>query len=447
MKLLQTGDLHLGKTLHETSLIPDQRLMLEDLLTELENGRYDALAIAGDVYDRTIPPAEAVTLFGGFLVELRARLPELDVFIIPGNHDSAQRLSFAGPLLGSRRIYIICDPEDSFTPIVAGKGDDRVAFFLLPFLAPGSLGPDSNTQDSSATGVTQPGLPQPAAASALPTVPKPGELEFDFSASPTQAGDSMPIPPDDKGAAPKDAILASQAELAAEAAKRFQKALAKPEIAGIPTVLIAHCFALGGASSESERAFLGGAERVDPALFSGFTWVALGHLHRSQRVGERIHYAGAPLAYAFDEADAPKSFLRVEIDSSSSGFPVAVTPVPIEPLRRVARLTGDFESFYRGAIGAGHENDYLEITLTDPGVVANPMNLLKTRFPWLLSVRQEALESEGAGKGDIVEKTDDGAKRSAIDDFRAFELGLYGESDPEKEALFSSILEEATREA
>ena len=118
MKLLHTGDLHLGKSFYETSLIIDQKIMLDQLLSELARDDYAALLIAGDIYDRTIPPAEAVEVFGNFLVEVRKRFPHLTVCFIPGNHDSAQRLGFAGKILGAQGIHIISDPEDSCTPVI-----------------------------------------------------------------------------------------------------------------------------------------------------------------------------------------------------------------------------------------------------------------------------------------------------------------------------------------
>ncbi len=440
MKLLQTGDLHLGKTLHETSLIEDQRHMLDGLRRLLANGDYAALVIAGDVYDRTVPSAEAVALFSDFLVRLKSEAPSLDIFIIPGNHDSAQRLSFASPLLGAQGIYIICNPEQSFTPIVAGRGKDRAAFFLLPFLAPGSLkltGGRETDAGSAASGAGE------RAAAGADKASRKGELglEFNFSA-----------PEPESPAPPANAILASQAELAAEAARRFRTALADESVRGLPTVLVAHCYALGGDPSDSERVFLGTAERVDPALFSGFSYVALGHLHKKQRVSERIHYAGAPLVYAFDEAGTEKAFLSVEIDAEKPGFPVSVTALPVAAPRPVSRKSGAFDSFYSAPSREPWADHYLEISLTDGEIVANPMNLLKGRYPWLLSVRQTALEEnalpapEGeALAGDQTALT--GARRNAVDDFRAFQESLYGTADPDREALFAELLKECRSEA
>ena len=139
MKLLHTGDLHLGKSLHESSLIEDQKTMLDQLLEALKGDDYAALVIAGDVYDRTIPSAEAVELFSSFLARTRSECPRIEVCIIPGNHDSPQRLSFANRILRERGIHIASTPKESFTPIITDKNDEKLALFLLPFLAHGSL--------------------------------------------------------------------------------------------------------------------------------------------------------------------------------------------------------------------------------------------------------------------------------------------------------------------
>jgi exonuclease SbcD len=424
MKLLHTGDLHLGKSLHEQSLLEDQRVMLDQLANELGKDRYAALVIAGDVYDRTIPGAEAVELFSDFLVTLRERYPELEVCIIPGNHDSAQRLSFADRILGTRRIHIIGNPENSFAPIILGNGGERLAIFLLPFLAAGTLKPSGRAAR-----------------------PAKDPLEFDFSQNAddrTRTGDGP---------------LLSQAELAGEASRRFADALAKKELAGIPTVLVAHLFTLSGVSSESERVFLGQAERVNPSLFSRFSYVALGHLHRSQKITDRMYYSGSPLAYSFDEAGCAKNFLKVEIDCSSPGFPVSVTPIPVVPHRTVTRLEGNFTDFHTGPSFDRHAADWLEITLTDGALVANPMNLLKPKFPGLLSIRQEfwnetcAANETGnpGGTGVDAETNGTAARRNAaqnpVSDFRAFEEMLHQGVDEDRITLFTELLSECADEA
>jgi exonuclease SbcD len=437
MKLLHTGDLHLGKSLHESSLIEDQKIMLDQLVKALAEDDYAALVIAGDVYDRTIPSAEAVELFSSFLARLRREFPTLEICVIPGNHDSSQRLSYANRILSEQRIHIVCSPEESFTPIITAKNDEKLALFLLPFLAPGTL-------------AAGPGAKGEGARAARAKTPGDFSGELDFSA-PAEDGNA------DRGGASdgETPLLVTQSALAAEASRRFARALGDKSLAGIPTVLVAHLFTLNGKSSDSERAFLGNAEEVDPALFSGFTYVALGHLHREQAVTERMRYSGSPLAYAFDEAGTRKAFLKVEIGPEATGFPVTVTPIPVTPFRKVTRLSGAFADFYSGTSFDAHAADYLEITLTDDAMVANPMNLLRPKFPWLLSLRQGlssgASPSAEGGASDALAAVagaegPDG-KRDPLDDFARFEELLYGFTDEAKRELFSSLLAECADEA
>lgn len=429
MKLLHTGDLHLGKSLHEHSLIEDQKIMLDQLVRALHDEEYAALVVAGDVYDRAVPSAEAVELFSSFLARIRRELPDLDVFIIPGNHDSSQRLSYANEILRERRIHIVCSPEDSFTPIITDKNGEKLALFLLPFLAPGTLSPG---RDSLARSVSRESAPSP--------------LEFDFSG---------PEPGSTEDAVREDRILVSQASLAREASRRFSNALSARELEGIPTVLVAHLFALHGTESGSERVFLGTAEEVDPKLFDRFSYVALGHLHRPQTITPRMRYSGSPLAYAFDEAGASKAFLKVDLGNAASGFSVTVTEIPVVPFRKVTRLSGAFDDFYQGTTFDAHAPDYLEITLTDDALVANPMNLLRPKFPWLLSLRQ-GLGQDGQGDGssrnavsDLSEngaRNESGVRSEPLQDFTRFEELLYGFSDQAKLELFSALLSECPDE-
>ncbi len=428
MKLLHTGDLHLGKTLHDASLIEDQGVMLGQLARELGEDDYAALVIAGDVYDRAVPPAEAVALFSGFLARVRKERPDVDIFVIPGNHDSAQRLSFADAILGEQRIHIVGDPERSFSPIILSKGGDRLAFFLLPFLAAGTLSPGGDALRSGPEATTFTDEREPSRA---------GAPEFDFDGPGTSAGGTS-------------RVLATQAELAAEAARRFDEVLSSPDLEGIPSVLVAHLFAAGGAESSSERIFVGSAERVPPALFSRFSYVALGHLHRPQRVTGRMRYPGSPLAYAFDEAADRKCFLKVEIDCRDKGFPVTVTEIPTVPFRAVTRLSGAFADFHSGSAHDARAADWLEITLTDATLVTNPIGLLRAKFPYLLSVRQgalgEAREAGGsAGPGEAGDGT--GQTRDPVSDFCRFEEMLYGAVDPAKRELFAELLKECADEA
>ncbi|GHT68923.1 nuclease SbcCD subunit D [Spirochaetia bacterium] len=400
IKFLHTADLHLGKIFHERSLIEDQQFMLDALVQILEDKSYSALLIAGDVYDRSIPSPDAVKLLGSFLAKVKVKRPDLEILIIPGNHDSPARLGFGRELFAELGIRFVTDAEDCDKPIVISNttDDESCAFFLLPFLNPGSLREDN-----------------PAAE---------GEP------------------------------LRSQSKLAAAASARLEQARQRCADEGITySVLAAHLFAAGALESDSERIFLGSAERADINFFAGFDYIALGHLHRLQQVGKNGWYSGSPLAYSFAEASAPdragsvKSFLSVELDGE-----VRVTPIPIKPLRRVSRLSGSFDWFFRESAKDSEvcaaEKDFLEISLTGRALTENPLALLTKRFPNLLSIKQDeafsgilishaGLRAPAAGNGE---------RRNTADDFAEFLTGLYGEADDEELKLFRELLAELETE-
>jgi exonuclease SbcD len=416
VKFIHTADLHLGKIFHEYSLVEDQRYLLDQLTDLLADTSYGALLIAGDIYDRSIPSPEAVSLFGAFLGKLRALRPSLKILLLPGNHDSPSRLGFGRELFTELGIHIAGDPESSSDPVTVTQ---NCAFFLLPFLSPGSL------------------------------------------RAPSEEGEP----------------IRSQKRLAEEAARRLEEGRRRAAASGpVMTVLGAHLFSLGGLESESERVFLGAAEQVDVGLFSDFDYLALGHLHRFQQVGPNAWYSGSPLAYSFDEADQEKVFLSVEL---APGAPPRVEPVPVRPLRRLRRLRGPFGCFFKGeawlnpaenppgaapaadAFGKtpaadppgesaliGAEGDYLEIALTDPHLVENPLALLRPRFPWLLSIKQdEALAALSRLDSLPSPQTPAlGVRRSPLDDFGDFLTELYGEADAGKLGLFRELLEETEKE-
>jgi exonuclease SbcD len=414
-KFLHTADLHLGKTFYEMSLIEDQRCALDQIADILLDPSYRALIIAGDVYDRSVPSPEAVRLFGSFLARLKSQNPALELLIIPGNHDSPARLGFGRELFAELGIRLAGEPEESFEPVILRDEDapesGGCAFFLLPFLNPGSLG--GGTED-----------------------------------------------------APE--ILRSQAQLALEAARRLEQS--RRTLRGVPhAVLAAHLFAGGGRESESERIFLGGAEKVDMGLFGDFDYVALGHLHRCQRAGQNGWYSGSPLAYSFDEAGSQKFVLSVEIglgDGRSGaedpgqedpghespgrgGGKTRVRPLPIRPLHRVSRLSGPFERFSRPSPRDAElleaAGDYIEFSLSDSSLTENALPLLQARYPRLLSVRQDsARRSLGGGRAELPAAG--GGPRNTAADFEEFLTSLYGQADPGKLKLFAELLSQAEAE-
>ena len=415
MKLLHTADLHLGKTLHETPLLGVQEKMLNDIHDILTRNGYAALIIAGDVYDRAIPSAEAVSLFSRFLARIREDCPDTAVCIIPGNHDSAQRLAFAREILQNQRIYIAQDTSRLADPVILTKGTEKLAVYLLPFLNFGAF--SEETKETYRT-----------------------------------AGDS-------------------QAEMAAVASHILKQAV-KPDI---PTLLAAHLFTIGGQSSASERTFIGTAEYINPDLFSFFDYVALGHLHRCQRVTDRMYYSGSPLPYSFDESDDAKCVLSIDIDCTpkqsaadqtsekkpdadlfnseitqpginGAKAPLTIERIPIISERPLKRLEGSFADFFTGNRYDEWSGCYLEITLNDAEVIAHPMQLLRQKFPFLLSIRQKSFmnreQQDGEEQLTLRERTAEDPLTLA-ENFSRFEIVINGESNQMKQELFEQLCKEA----
>jgi exonuclease SbcD len=251
MRLLHTADLHLGKILHEQSLLDDQAHLLDLLAAELETGGYDLFLVAGDVFDRSVPPPEAVALWDDFLVRVTSSCPRLETVVVSGNHDGAQRLAFASRFLDAHRVHVRTRAEGLDKPVTLTLDGREYDVFAVPFLQAGTL----ETQ-------------------------RDGE----------------------------PAVLRSQRELWQHACGR----LAGARRPGVPSVLVTHLFTQGGAESDSERLFVGEAEQIPASWLTGWDYVALGHLHQTQEPAPGVRYSGSPLAYSFSEAGQPKGAVKWE---------------------------------------------------------------------------------------------------------------------------------------
>jgi exonuclease SbcD len=384
LKFLHTADLHLGRYIYEKSLIDDQKHVLAVLLEILLDESFDALLIAGDVYDRMAPGPDAVALFSSFLGRLKRARPEIAVLVIPGNHDSAARLGFGNTIFAEMGLHFVTSLEDAARPVTVKD----TAFFLLPFV------PAENLKSAA-------DLLEKARRAAL-----------------------------EKGAA--------------------------------HCVLGAHLFCQGGQSSDSERIFIGTAEKVDANLFARFDYAAFGHLHRYQKAGANAWYAGSPLAYSFDETGKvnaepeKKYFLQVELQRGDAS---RITPIEIEPLHKMRRLSGDFDYFYHKKDALLHEaeNDYLEIQLTGDSLITQPAHLLAAYYPNILTITQTAalrVLNEAKRKNSLIMRSAEEAGAQNIEsDFAAFLDDVYGARDEkidaalaEKQRLFQEIRREIEAE-
>lgn len=325
LRFLHLSDLHLGKRVCEFSMLEDQRCILQQILGLLDEHPVDGVLLAGDLYDKPVPPAEAVRLLDWFLTQLAQR--HLPVFAISGNHDSADRIAFGARLLTGSQIYLSPVFEGAPAAIPLQDEHGTVDLYLLPFLKPATV---------------------------------------------------RHIYPDEPIESYSDALACVLRHCAPDPAHR--------------SVLVAHQFAAGAAACESEEPSVGGLDCVDAALFDGFDYVALGHLHSPQKVGrETVRYCGTPLKYSFSEAQQQKSATLVELGPKGS---VQITLLPLTPVRDLRQLRGSYQQLTdRRTYQDTATEDYLHITLTDEQDVPDALARLRTIYPNLMRLDYDNLRT------------------------------------------------------
>lgn len=323
MKLFHLSDLHIGKRVNEFSMIEDQKYILSQILRAVDEERPDGILISGDVYDRTVPTAEAVQVFDTFLTELsKCQIP---VFIISGNHDSAERLAFGSSLMGKSGIHFskVYDGNVEKFPLTDAYG--TVWIHMLPFLRPSMV------------------------RHALP----------------------------------------ERAEEVMSAADAVRIALEQnPVDKGERNVLLAHQFVTGAMRCDAEELQVGDLDQIPAELFDDFDYVALGHIHSPQKVGrETVRYCGSPLKYSFSEVGQEKSITVVEIKEKGTVNLRMVLLKPLHDLRKIrgTYLEVTAKSFYENS----NCEDYLLVTLTDEEDIPDGMAKLRTIYPNLMRLEYD----------------------------------------------------------
>ncbi len=338
MKLIHLSDLHLGKRLHEYSLLEDQAYILRQLLNIIDEEQPDAVLIAGDIYDKSVPPAEAVELFDDFLVRLAGRSyrgKQLQIFVISGNHDSPERLAFGGRLMDASGVHLAPVYGGCVQPCVMTDGYGPVDIYMLPFV-------------------------------------KPVHIRRFF--------------PEAKIDSYTDALRVAVGAMQPDTARR--------------SVLVAHQFVTGAERSESEEISVGGLDNVDASVFEGFDYVALGHIHGAQNIGsERLRYCGTPLKYAFSEAADEKSVTVAELGEKGQ---LTVRTVPLIPKRELVELRGRYEELMRRNFyeNTSWQEDYVHITLTDEEDVPEAMGRLRTVYHNLMKLDYDNIRTRHSAQID-----------------------------------------------
>ena len=353
MRLLHTADWHLGRTLGGHSLHQDQEhLLAGQFLRMVQDTRPDAVLIAGDIFDRAVPPADAVELLDDILHRLIVGLG-VPVVLIPGNHDDARRLAFGARLLAGGGLHIADSP-------LGRAWEFRDAHGPVSIVASGYASPLLLAQK----------LPAPSPAADQPPLRVVADHPPSRAVADHPPSRVVADHPPSRVVADHDAGMALLAPLL--------HALCPPNQR---RVLVAHAFVAGGSETESERGLaVGGTGQIGAARFAGFHYVALGHLHRPQSLAEgRLRYSGSPLAYSSSEADQQKSVTLVELDAQGG---IRTEALPLTPRHPLRILRGSLATLLTAS-----SEDYLALELTDPLPIAEAQRRLAERYPRIIGLR------------------------------------------------------------
>ena len=278
MRIVHTADWHIGKILNDYSLLEDQEYYFDRFICDLEKLNVDALIIAGDLYDRSIPSAEAISLLNSILCRIVLEL-KIQTFIVAGNHDSKERLSFVGDLLEQSGLHIAGIISTNIKKVTMCNNDNKINIFMLPYVEPHNV----------------------------KKIYKDCQIKTHNDAVQIYCGEMF-----------------NQLDL------------------NQTNILIAHgLFQYNHSSNEIAEISIGGSDMVDASPFKVFDYVALGHLHSHRTAGsEKMVYAGSPLKYSIDEASQKKSYTIIDINDKNE---ISISTKKITPLRDVRVIEGSFE--------------------------------------------------------------------------------------------------------
>lgn len=366
MKFLHTGDLHIGKTVNEFSMIEDQKYILRQILDMAKAEKADAVVIAGDVYDRPVPSAEAVTLLDDFLTALLGE--QIPVIMISGNHDSAERVAFADRILEKQGLYIAGGYDGELKRVLLEDEWGYVDFVCMPFVKPAVASPED---------------------------------------------------------------MLARTPMTLDLHSRH--------------VLVTHYFVTGENGQEPElsdsenRVNVGGLDNVPASLFAMFDYVALGHIHKRQKIGTgEVWYAGAPLKYSFSEANQEKSINLVTLGEKGN---ISVEKKKLTPLHEMRVIKGKLEQLIAPeVVQAADFEDYIKAVLTDTEELIDPIGTLRSVYP---NVMQIAPDKDGQKEGEEYRPAVFMAQKSTGELFAQFYEMLRGEPMDGKRA---KLVEEIERE-
>ena len=370
MRFLHTADWHLGRLFHQVHLTEDQDHVLRQLIEVARDARVDAVVVAGDVYDRAVPPPEAVRLLDDVLAELLLGV-KVPVIVAAGNHDSPERLAFGSRIMAARGLHLFGLPAADNAPVLLSDTHGQVSFYVAPY------------------------------------------------AEPALVREHL----DEPGAVDHDSAMGASLSMMLTGYPLYGRA-----------VFVGHAFVQGGMGSDSERPLsVGGAGTVSASHFAPFCYAALGHLHRPQAMANgAVRYAGALLRYSFDEVAQDRSVTIVDIDAAGRCSVEAVVLRPRRDLRRIEGTLeellngGGFPA--PGSVAAGgsrapSRDDYIVARLTDPRPVLDPIGRLRRIYPNVLCIERAPANLQSGE----LQPSRDWRQRDHAELFTTFFEGMTGQ--------------------
>ena len=383
MKFFHLSDLHIGKQLHRYNLKEDQQVILKEVITYAKELRPDAIVIAGDIYDKSVPSAEAVNVFDEFLTDLSEITPEIPILIISGNHDSPDRLKYASEILKRHHIYLAGNvperPEEHIEKVTLHDVYGEVDFYLLPFMKPAYV---------------------------------------------------------------KNIFVDGTPETYSDAVKEIIKR-EKIDYKDKRNVLVSHQFYVGEKAEspetcDSEVFSVGGIDNVDIGSVKEFDYVALGHLHGAQCIGKpEIRYCGTLLKYSVSESTQNKSLTVVTL--KAKGEKPEIENYPLHPLRDVRKKKGTLDEIIKEAQET-EKDDYISITLTDEIDPYKPKEQLERIFSHILEIRVDNQRT----RTKLKEMDEELVMKDPFTSFAEFYKEMQGrEMNGEEETIMKEIFDKA----
>ena len=389
MRFLHTADWHLGRIFYGQYLTEDQAHVLENqFFSILKDEKIDGILLAGDIFDRAVPPIEAVELWDSIITRL-AMDYKVPLFVVSGNHDGAERLEVGRSMLSQSGIHIWGSPHHALQPFEFEGADGKVAICPMPFSEPRrigdvlGLGSANNSLQNIQRVENAIDADTKTKAKSKRSKSKKASvdiIEDSLFAGVDMADEEIAAIETSKGVT-QDLTAHNESGLNLHNYDQMYQAwsnyLYKQVPKGMRSIAISHAFVMGGDVCESERTLsVGGSEQVSPQVFKDFHYTALGHLHGPQRMGaDYIRYSGSPLKYSFDEHTQKKSFTIIDMDAKGK---VDISTIPVEAKRDVVILEGYFEDLLNNKeLQAKHKDDYVQARLLDTMPIMDGMAKLR----------------------------------------------------------------------